>query len=93
VSEREEAELMAGCLRRLEVRHGHFTMELPFGQVVTLVAQVQLALRHPGNAGPAAADARRMVEDVIASLGAEEPALAGLLRRGFDPAHDVAKEQ
>ena len=52
------------------------------------MAQVQLALRHPGNVGPASKEARRIVTDIIDSLGQSEPRVAELLRLGFDPAHD-----
>lgn len=49
-------------LERLQSRHGVFVLECGFGEIVTLVSQVQLALRQ----------------------------VAGLLRLGYDPRHDVA---
>lgn len=81
-------ELAAG-LKRLQQRHGHFTLQCPFSSIVTLVAQLQLALRHPGNRGEPARETRRVIDDIINTLGATEPRVAELLRLGDDPGQDV----
>ncbi len=84
-----DVDKFTACLERLEARHGHFTAELSFGDVAILVAQVQLALRHPGNVGQSAGRARRFIERTIETLEASEPEVGRYLRMGFDPAHDV----
>ena len=40
----------------LERKHGYFTLQLTFTHAVVVIAQCQLALRHPANARGAGAD-------------------------------------
>ena len=58
--------------------------------VMTLVGLVQLALRHPQNAGAAAAGGREFVDGVREWFEFLEcPALVELVCRGESPSHDV----
>jgi hypothetical protein len=84
-------DLLLAALMRLQEKHGTFDLSLPFTDVVILIGQLQLALRHPGNARLGVAGrTRTIVEGVIAALdacdpGGRRPAAAGFrsgLRRG-----------
>jgi hypothetical protein len=84
-----DVDVLGRALLRLEARHGVCRMDVSFALAVILIAQIQLALRHPANRGESAAQAREFVEALIGRLEASEPAVGEVLRRGFDPAHDV----
>jgi hypothetical protein len=77
------------AIERLVAKHGTFKMELDFGVVVSLVATIQLALRHPGNRGPTAKQMRGFCDQVIAKMGKSESRLAELLRQGYELDFDV----
>ena len=87
----DKQEQLVECLERLRARHHHFTWEADFGDLVLLVAQVQLALRHPGNTGHAAQRVRTVIDHVICAMEQSEPEIGPLLRLGYDPAHDVER--
>ena len=53
-------------------------------------AQLQLALRHPGNTGAPATAARRAAERLQEDLVARHPALAALADAGWDRTQDRA---
>jgi hypothetical protein len=53
-----------------------------------ILVQLQLALRHPANTGPAAGMVREVVEDLGALLAAEEP-LKTLFEKGWHEAYDL----
>ncbi len=89
--EKQAVDEMAKAIDRLTATHGFMQMELAFGHVVTLVAQVQLALRHPGNTGESAKDARKVIDAMIAQIEMSEPRLAEILRWGFDPSRDLPR--
>lgn len=81
------------AINRLTQRHGNAMVSLSFGDLVGLIGQIQLALRHPANTGAVAWSMRHLVEGIIRDLAGDEPRLAELLRRGFDARHDVAAPQ
>jgi hypothetical protein len=60
------------------------------GTALSIVAQLQLAARHPGNVGIAAEHGRALIEALIYELADGDAHAEALLRRGDDPAHDVA---
>jgi len=82
----------AEVVERLQHKHGHFLWQAPFGHLITVIAQVQLALRHPDNTGYSARQAREILDAWIEHLEGSEPAVGEYLRMGFDPAHDVPRE-
>jgi hypothetical protein len=58
--------------------------------VVGIVANLQLALRHPDNVGEAARVAREIIDQLITRLEKLElPATVALLRLGDDPESDI----
>jgi hypothetical protein len=65
------------------------TITIPMA--VTLIAQLQLALRHPSNTGPSADQARYFAAYLINQLNPPE-ALSKLLNAGWDPNQDVIVE-
>ncbi|HEV3443730.1 MAG TPA: hypothetical protein VG099_03755, partial [Gemmataceae bacterium] len=79
---------LGDALERLQKRFGHFELQASFGDIVILVAQVQLALRHPGNQSHCSREARRIVTDIIESIEKHEPRAGELLRQGFDARFD-----
>jgi hypothetical protein len=76
----------------LERKHGDFTVQMPFHDAVTIIAQVQLALRHPGNVGLSAKIARDAMEEWITCLDLASPGIGEQLRAGFDPQFDVQRK-
>lgn len=84
-----EEERLAEACERLKAKHGFFILQIGFGEVLAVVANLQLALRHPGNRGYAARIARQTVDDIIERLEGIEPDCA-LLRKGDNPHFDVA---
>ena len=78
--------------KRLEKSHGTFKLEIGFSELLALVGNVQLALRHPGNKGETARIARNLLDAIIASVAAQDPFCAQMLRLGFDERHDVPRE-
>lgn len=84
-----DVKALADALERLQAKHGTCQLDLSFGLVLIVIAQLQLALRHPGNRGASADQARDFVVALIGRLEASEPVVGPLLRRGFDPGFDV----
>lgn len=65
------------------------TVRLSLGGAVGLVADLQLALRHPSNNGWSAKVARDVIAGLIQSFEqAQAVAVAEIARRGNDAAHD-----
>ncbi len=81
--------IFASLAEDLAKKHGWFVWNVDFETLISIVGQVQLALRHPANIGPSATQSRRAVEKVIAMLETASPGIAKYLNMGFDPAHDV----
>lgn len=74
-------------------------LELDVSATLAVIGQLQLALRHPGNAGPTAAATRRFVRDLITAVvrgagpdGSDARTLRRGLDAGFDPTCDVADD-
>lgn len=85
-----EEQLLTAAAKRLKEKHEFFTLEIGFADLIMLIAQVQLALRHPANRGESARRMRSMVERIVRELEESEPTIGELLRLGFDARHDVA---
>lgn len=67
-------------------------LQMTLDQAVTLIANIQLACRHPGNRGPSRKIAEaiaRVVQDAIAQ---ESPEAGRLLERGWHQVYDVPME-
>jgi hypothetical protein len=87
-----DEQLFVLAVHRLAQRHGgKTTLQIPISAWVAVIANLQLAMRHPGNQGEARQLAREFIDQSIDAIQKEEPELAMLLRRGDDPAHDVGK--
>jgi hypothetical protein len=63
-------------------------LDLDISTAVMLVAQLQLAQRHPGNTGDSSRRARTLVASLINKL-ASTSTIRRALEAGNDPAHDV----
>lgn len=63
-------------------------LELGGQQAFILLAQLQLALRHPGNTGQTADWAREVAGDLEARLSQLGPNLARICKLGWDPNYD-----
>lgn len=64
-------------------------LELDLHSALCLVGNLQLALRHPGNTGPSAGVARRIVDGIISRFESTGyPAHAELARLGDNSAYD-----
>lgn len=82
-------EEFAELLEQLNRQHGYFQWQSTFQQLAIVVANLQLALRHPSNTGEAATVARGIVDAMIASVERSSPRAAEILRMGFNPDYDV----
>ena len=67
-------------------------LSLDPGAACCLVAQLQLAQRHPRNAGPARLVGERVIAEVLAEF-ADLPVISAVLRAGNDVAGDTVSEE
>lgn len=84
---------LVAAIQWLTDTHGHFTLQAGFPDMVVIVGQMQLALRHPMNTGDGAAEARRILEDIITTLERADPRVGKFLRAGFDPSQDAPAQK
>lgn len=89
----DDYEVFCECIKRLEAKHGNFGISVTFSVAVTLVAQLQLALRHPENKGPTTGIVRTFIKSMIAAMEHSEPAIGPILRKGDNPEHDVPRQE
>jgi hypothetical protein len=65
------------------------------GRAFILIAQLQLALRHPGNFGSSAEIARSMVETLLDAICIKVPeveaAVRNMVEAGWNPAYDITR--
>lgn len=75
---------------------GNSTEILEFGttpaRAFILIAQLQLALRHPGNTGSSAALARDFAENLTKAVCHFIPEAKALIEQGWDSAYDINRE-
>lgn len=79
-----EQAFLADC-KRQKGRRVH--LDIDFSMALVVVGQLQLALRHPNNTGPSAANARAFVHKLIARLAVTDT-IGRCLQTGFDPKYD-----
>lgn len=79
--------------RDLEERdaQGEVTFKLLPSQCLTVVAHLQLALRHPGAIGPSSKEVRKLINLLINKVATTDALRAGL-EAGDDPACDVPRK-
>jgi hypothetical protein len=66
-------------------------LNLDIGTALVVIAQIQLALRHPSNTGASAAIARQVIDGMIGQMeDAGLTAFADAARTGDDPRYDVS---
>lgn len=61
-------------------------------RVLILIAQLQLALRHPGNTGKSAEVAREFITNMTRAVCSQVPEAQELIDMGNNPAYDVTRE-
>lgn len=83
-----EDEMRDGLLAFARQHHPLVTLELTHIQVFTVISQMQLALRHPGNDGASEATSRDMLQKMIDKIAPDDGPLRALLIAGFDPSQD-----
>lgn len=61
------------------------------GRAFILIAQLQLALRHPENRGPSAEFARQIITNLAMAIAqqTETPEFAGMVAQGYHPEFDL----
>jgi hypothetical protein len=65
------------------------SLSLDLSSCLAVVANLQLAFRHPGCTGPAKVLAEIVADAIIAEIRADGfPANADLCKLGYDPSHD-----
>lgn len=85
----EQIDAFDRCIRRMQDERGPAQFELNWPCVVALVSHLQLALRHPGTGGTSTRMVRAWLEALFLEVQKIDPELAGFLRMGDDPRHDV----
>lgn len=77
-------------LRAFCEKHPIINVEIDAASICVLIAQLQLALRHPSNCGYGSQIASAFCHSLLHTIEAEGGGtLADLLREGFDPSKDV----
>lgn len=66
-----------------------FLLETDAVTAWAIMAQIQLALRHPQNKGGTAKIARKVAKDIIDTLAPPGTALREVADRGWDPKYDT----
>ena len=69
--------------------HEGFNLELDASDVFTIVSQLQLALRHPGNTGPSVEVVLSFIHAVIETGFAHCPEVQNLLHMGLESLFDL----
>lgn len=85
------AERINELLEQLKREAPTAALRLPVECWVVAVAQIQLALRHEENTGPAAGIAREVAQSIIDGLRPKSAELADFLETGFDPRYDIIR--
>ena len=68
---------------------GTVQLLLDYANVASLIGQLQLAFRHPGNTGPSRTMAEELVRDLIERLDPDHGELYDIFMQGFDPQFDL----
>lgn len=76
-------------LKQLERQAEGAHIVVPWALLVMVVSGLQLALRHPGMPTYSAANLRGFCESVIELIAKDQPGMAGVMQKGFNPACDV----
>lgn len=87
-----DAEQLERLLIEEVQQHGNDVMalpRLPTYQALALAAAVQLALRHPGVPPTTREIMREFVEDLQTTVFCFTPVMREIVRRGWQPQHDV----
>ena len=77
----------ADCMRLMDEGYSLY-LELPISVAFPMLANLQLALRHPGNDGLAAGLVLRLARELSERLSLT-PAMRAVCEAGFDPEYDV----
>jgi hypothetical protein len=80
-------EAMARELEELQAQHPVIRVDIPIREAFSLIAELQIALRHPRNVGQARDVARRL-KDGLASAFTTCPALSRAIQMGDNPHFD-----
>lgn len=75
-------------LERLDSSGSRCTLELTPSHALTLLSNLQLALRHPGNIGLGAQVIRGLCDELIGFFDTNSPCLGALARAGDNPTYD-----
>lgn len=84
-----DAQEFSELMTKLLEKHPRLGVELPTEEIPVVIANLQLALRHPGNSGLSAKITRRFVDFLIATMEQLMPGIGKYLNKGFDPSQDV----
>ncbi|HEU0142921.1 MAG TPA: hypothetical protein VFQ79_24590 [Bryobacteraceae bacterium] len=72
----------------LKRQSGRITVALTYTEAWSVLGQLQLAARHPGNTGPGARIARQFAE-LLQQEVSTTPMLAAIADLGWNPEHDT----
>lgn len=74
----------------LQNRHITYGVHVDIATLFLLIAQIQLALRHPANTGAAADETRALTIRLIDLIRKDQPEAAAVLDMGWEPSLDIA---
>ncbi len=69
------------------------SLHLKPSSAISVIALMQLALRHPENTGPSRQIAYEMIGAIRAQIARPGSAMDALIQMGFDPKYDVERER
>ena len=92
MNEREKAELLERVSAESKSLHDEgwkIDVTYDIDCLMVIIGNLQLALRHPKNKGPASIIIKGILEKLIDELPVDCLALRELVRKGDDPKHDL----
>lgn len=75
--------------QRLDAEKVTFDVNIDIGMALSVIAQLQLAARHPNNLGLSRVKAEKFARLVQAAITKHSAAVGDVLESGWDPSHDV----
>lgn len=76
-----------------EIFKKRLTIELTILQAISIIGNLQLALRHPANNGPSADIAKKFIERLREIISKDSAELDLIIQAGYNPDFDCSPDQ
>ncbi len=91
MTRQELEEGFARDLEKLARKHPCCELHVDWAGMISIIAHLQLSLRHPASKRQSSLWVRQFIDEFIASVESKYPSLALCLRAGDDPQMDVKR--